>query len=96
MYTIQQTDTFAHWLAELRNMQGKAVILRRLVRAQGGNLGDVKSVGGNVSEMRVDIGPGYRIYFTTRDRTLILLLCGGDKSTQSRDIELAQRLAREC
>ena len=96
MFTIQQTDTFAHWLAVLRNIQAKAAILRRLIRAQGGNLGDVKSVGGNVSEMRVNIGPGYRLYFTLRSGILILLLCGGDKSTQARDIELAQKLAREC
>lgn len=96
MYTIRQTDTFALWLAKLRDMQAKAAILRRLVRAQGGNLGDVKSVGGDVSEMRLDIGPGYRIYFTRRNKILVLLLCGGDKSTQTRDIELAKKLAREC
>lgn len=96
MYTIHQTDIFAHWLAELQNVQAKAAILRRLVRAQCGNLGDVRPVGGNVSEMRLNIGPGYRLYFTQHGRTLILLLCGGDKSTQARDIELAQKLAREC
>ena len=96
MYTIRQTDTFAAWLTALRNVQAKAAILRRLVRAQGGNLGDVKPVGNNVSEMRVDVGPGYRLYFTLHDGMLILLLCGGDKSTQARDIELAQRLAKEC
>lgn len=96
MYTIRQTDTFALWFTGLRNMQAKAAILRRLVRAQGGNLGEVKPVGGDVSEMRLDIGPGYRLYFTRRDEILILLLCGGDKSTQSRDIELAKKLVREC
>lgn len=95
MYVTHQTDIFAHWLDKLRNVQAKAVILRRLARVQRGNLGDVKSVGGHVSEMRFDVGPGYRLYFTLRGGVLILLLCGGDKSTQARDIELAQKLARE-
>ncbi|MEO5332191.1 MAG: type II toxin-antitoxin system RelE/ParE family toxin [Magnetococcus sp. YQC-5] len=95
MYTIRQTDNFSLWLAGLRNSQAKAAILRRLVRAQGGNLGDVKPVGGAVFEMRLDVGPGYRLYFTHRGTILILLLCGGDKSSQTMDIELAQKLAKE-
>lgn len=95
MTVIQQTDTFSRWLRALRDLQAKAGILRRLSRAHAGNLGDVKSVGDGVSEMRVDIGPGYRLYFTRRGDALILLLCGGDKSSQTRDIMLAKKLAGE-
>lgn len=94
-YLIQQTDTFSHWLRALRDLKAKTAILRRLGRTQAGNLGDVKSVGDGVSEMRVDVGPGYRLYFTRRGDMLILLLCGGDKASQSRDIMLAKRLAGE-
>ena len=68
---------------------------RRLERASAGNLGDVKAVGGGVSEMRVDIGAGYRVYFTLRDSRLIVLLCGGDKATQRRDIRRAQKMLKE-
>ena len=68
----------------------------RLRRAAQGNLGDVRSVGGGVSEMRVDHGPGYRLYFTLRDRSLVILLCGGDKGTQARDIVEAQPLVRQA
>lgn len=67
----------------------------RLDRARAGNLGDVKSIGSRVFEMRVDVGPGYRLYYTHRDKTILLLLCGGDKSTQSRDIKRATVLAQE-
>ena len=96
MYTIQQTNIFVRWLSGLRDVRAKAAIIRRLDRAHAGNLGDVKAVGGGVSEMRVDMGPGYRLYFTRRERVLILLLCGGDKSTQANDIKAAQKLAKEC
>lgn len=94
-YIIQKTDTFDRWLSRLKDARGKVAILRRISRAKGGNLGDIKPVGGNVTEMRLDIGPGYRMYFTHREEVVILLLCGGDKSSQSRDIELAKRLAGE-
>lgn len=94
-YIIQKTDTFDRWLSRLKDARGKVAILRRINRAKGGNLGDIKPVGGNVTEMRLDIGPGYRMYFTHREEVVILLLCGGDKSSQSRDIELAKRLAGE-
>ncbi|MBF0157538.1 MAG: type II toxin-antitoxin system RelE/ParE family toxin [Magnetococcales bacterium] len=96
MFAIRQTDTFSSWLASLRDARGKAAILRRLVRAQGGNLGDTKPVGGDVSELRVDVGPGYRLYFTKRGSLLILLLCVGNKDTQARDIAMARKLSREC
>ena len=94
-YLIQQTDTFARWHSSLRDLRARIAIARRIDRAASGNLGDVKTVGDGVSEMRVDIGPGYRLYFTRRGEVLILLLCGGDKSSQPRDIALARRLAGE-
>lgn len=79
----------------MRDLRARIAIARRIDRAAAGNLGDVKPVGEGVSEMRVDVGPGYRLYFTRRGEMLILLLCGGDKSSQSRDIALAKRLAGE-
>ena len=94
-FLIQQTATFSEWLAHLRDTKGKVAIVRRLTRAKGGNLGDAKSVGGGVSEMRLAIGPGYRLYFTRRGEVVIVLLCAGEKSTQPRDIELAKKLAGE-
>jgi len=94
-YLVQQTDTFAAWHASIRDLRARIAIARRVDRAAAGNLGDVKSVGDGVSEMRVDVGPGYRLYFTRRGERLILLLCGGDKSSQSRDIMLAKKLAGE-
>lgn len=94
-YLVQQTDTFAAWHASIRDLRARIAVARRVDRAAAGNLGDVKSVGDGVSEMRVDVGPGYRLYFTRRGERLILLLCGGDKSSQSRDIMLAKKLAGE-
>jgi putative addiction module killer protein len=91
---VQQTEHFAKWLLGLRDNRDKARILTRLDSARLGNLGDVKSVGGTVSEMRIDVGPGYRVYFTRRQRVLVILLCGGDKSTQAKDIIRAQTMAR--
>lgn len=73
--------------------RGKVVILRRLDRIRSGHFGDIRSVGIGVSEIRLDVGPGYRVYFTRRGDVLILLLCGGDKTSQQRDIKLAQQLA---
>jgi len=94
-YVIQQTKTFAQWHAALRDMRAKIAIARRLDRASAGNLGDVKAVGEGISELRVDVGVGYRVYFTTRDRTIIVLLVGGNKSTQSADIKQARAMAKE-
>ncbi|MCM2330803.1 MAG: type II toxin-antitoxin system RelE/ParE family toxin [Pseudomonas sagittaria] len=94
-YLIQQTDTFANWHTALRDLRARIAIARRIDRAAAGNRGDVKPVGEGVSEMRVDVGPAYRLYFTRRGEMLILLLCGGDKSSQSRDIALTKRLAGE-
>lgn len=94
-YTIQQTQIFTHWHASLRDIRARIAVARRIERVSAGNLGDAKAVGEGVSEMRVDVGAGYRIYFTTRDRTIIVLLVGGDKSTQPSDIRQAKIMAKE-
>lgn len=95
MIDVRQTEAFATWLADLRDVRGKAIIARRLARLAQGNLGDSKSVGGKVSELRIDHGPGYRAYFTRKGQEVVILLCGGDKSTQDRDIEMAKAMAKE-
>lgn len=95
MYQLQSTEIFDQWLRNLRDRQGRARILARLESVQLGNLGDVKPVGDGVREMRLDVGPGYRVYFSQRGRVLLLLLCGGDKSTQARDIARARRILRD-
>ena len=95
MIEVRQTDRFKAWLTGLRDERARARILKRLDRAGQGNLGDVAPVGGGVSEMRIFYGPGYRVYFVQRGSELIVLLCGGDKSTQSADIEEAKDMAKE-
>lgn len=95
MIEVRQTNRFATWLAGLRDEKAKARILKRLDRARAGNLGDVAPVGGGVSEMRIFHGPGYRLYFIRRGKQLIVLLCGGDKSTQGADIAEAKALSKE-
>jgi len=94
-YVIKQTEAFFAWRKNLKDAVAAMAIRRRIDQAQAGNLGDVRSVGGGVSEMRVDVGAGYRLYFTLRDRTLVLLLVGGDKRTQVADIKRAIKLAKE-
>jgi putative addiction module killer protein len=94
-YIITQTHSFAHWLEMLKDKQAQLSIARRLERASAGNFGDVKSVGDGVSEMRIHMGAGYRVYFTVRHRQLVFLLVGGDKSTQTRDIQHAIQLAKD-
>jgi len=94
-YTLEQCEEFAQWIKKLRDRSAAAVILRRLDRMKRGNFGDFASVGDGVSEIRIDFGPGYRVYFTERQGTLIMLLCGGDKDSQFRDIRRAKRLAKE-
>lgn len=95
MSEVRRTEIFADWFARLGDVNAKARILARIRRLELGNPGDIKSVGGGVSEMRIDYGPGYRVYLTRRGRTIIILLCAGDKSSQRRDIKLAQQLAKE-
>ncbi|WP_279610335.1 type II toxin-antitoxin system RelE/ParE family toxin [Burkholderia gladioli] len=92
---IEQTDDFAKWLRGLRDHIARAQIAKRIQRLAHGQYGDVKSVGAGVSELRVHTGPGYRVYFVLRGSTIIVLLCGGDKSTQQRDIQRAWALASE-
>lgn len=95
MIEIRKTDVFAQWLDDLRDLRARARIQARIERLAAGNPGDVKPAGQGVSELRIDYGPGYRVYFKRRGRRLIILLAGGDKSSQSRDIKKAQRLARD-
>lgn len=94
MIEIRKTDLFANWLDNLRDIQAKARVLVRVERLASGNVGDVKPVGEGVSEMRINYGPGYRVYFVQRGSELIILLAGGDKSSQPRDIKTAIRLAQ--
>ena len=93
MPVIRETDDFTEWMDNLRDSHAKVRILRRIDRLAKGNAGDVKPVGEGISEMRVDYGPGYRVYFVQRGAVLIVLLCGGDKRTQDRDIKMAKVLA---
>ncbi|RZS88757.1 putative addiction module killer protein [Phyllobacterium myrsinacearum] len=90
---IEKTDTFLDWFDGLRDQRARARIAKRLDRLIEGNPGDVKAVGEGVSELRIDYGPGYRVYYIERKSVLIILLCGGDKSTQDRDIKRAQTMA---
>lgn len=94
-YLIEQTEAFAAWHAGLRDLRAKVAIARRIERVAAGILGDVKALGGEVSELRVDIGPGYRLYFTMRGGVLVILLAGGDKRTQATDIKRARKLVQE-
>lgn len=94
-YEVKQTPVFKAWLKKLKDRQALKIIALRLTRAVNGNLGDVKSLSGNLSEMRIFVGKGYRLYFTIKNGQVVILLCGGDKSTQSKDIEKAKKLLSE-
>jgi putative addiction module killer protein len=95
MLEIFRSETFDWWLRDLRDRRARDRIKARILRLSRGNPGDVKPVGCGVSEMRIDYGPGYRVYFTQRDRFVILLLCGGDKRTQDADIKRAIEIAED-
>ena len=95
MIEVVRTVEFESWLTKLRDQRGKQRLLRRIDRLAQGNPGDVRPVGRGLSELRLDVGPGYRVYYLRDGDTLILLLCGGDKSTQRTDIERAHSLAEE-
>ena len=95
MFEIRQTETYSQWFNTLRDRQAKARIDIRVRRLSMGNPGDVKPVGQGVSELRIDYGPGYRVYFVQRGETLIILLAGGDKRTQEQDIKTALDLAQD-
>ncbi len=95
MITLKQTATFQKWQKSLRDGRAKAIIAVRLQRLAVGHTGDAEPVGEGVSELRIHYGPGYRIYFKRRGDVVIILLCGGDKSTQTADIKTAKRIAAE-
>jgi putative addiction module killer protein len=95
MYIIQKTEYFDTWLIRLNDIRAKGKILARLKRAELGNLGDHKSLGEGVFEMRINYGPGYRLYFTRSKGVVIILLVGGDKSSQSKDIKKAKQIAKQ-
>lgn len=95
MIRVRKTEAFAHWLDGLHDLKARARVQVRIERLVSGNPGDAAPVGEGVSEMRIDIGPGYRVYFKRRGTALIILLVGGDKSTQARDIRTALELARK-
>lgn len=93
-YSVSLTDVFTKWVRKLKDRQAARAIALRIDRAILGNFGDVKAVGGGVYEMRIFIGKGYRVYYVVRGEKLIVLLCGGDKSTQAYDINKAKTLAK--
>jgi putative addiction module killer protein len=95
MIEVRQTDAFAEWLEALSDERAKARIAERIRRVSLGNVGDVEPVGDGVSELRIHYGPGYRVYMVRRGRVVVILLCGGVKSTQARDIRKAKTMAEE-
>lgn len=95
MKTVSETATYSAWFSKLRDARAKAKILARLRRVELGNLGDCEPVGEGVSELRIHYGPGYRVYFIQRGHELVVLLAGGDKSSQGKDIDVAKQLARD-
>jgi putative addiction module killer protein len=95
VFTVRKTERFLRWLKGLRDRTAVVRIAVRIDRLESGQVGDAKSVGDSVAELRIDHGPGYRLYFTRRGDRIIILLCGGDKSTQSQDIATARQLAKD-
>jgi putative addiction module killer protein len=95
VFIVRQTEEFAAWLDELKDKRAQVRIAARLRQAEAGNLGDWQPIEGDVSEMRIDFGPGYRLYFTRRGRIIVVILNAGDKSSQKRDIRRALKLAAE-
>lgn len=94
-YNIKETELFSKWLKKLKDIKAKVAILRRIDRMRLGNFGDHKGLGENLSELRITTGVGYRVYYTIKDDEIIILLIGGDKSSQSEDIKKAKELAKE-
>jgi putative addiction module killer protein len=94
VFEVRKTDEFVRWLDGLRDVRARARVLVRLERGVAGNFGDSKPVGQGVSELRIDYGPGYRVYFTRQGQWIVILLAGGDKSGQTADIKTAVRLAK--
>ena len=94
MFEVRKTNVYARWLDSLRDARARARVLVRIERLAAGNPGDVRPVGEGVSELRIDYGPGYRVYYKKQGRRIVVLLAGGDKRTQSDDVKTALRLAR--
>jgi putative addiction module killer protein len=94
MIEVRRSAVFAEWLRRLRNPQARIAIFRRIDRLAAGNPGDIKSIGGGLNELRIDLGPGYRLYFVQHGQKIVVLLCGGDKSTQENDIIKAREMMR--
>lgn len=95
MYEIRETATFSKWLIKLKDIKAQVAIIRRVERVSLGLFGDNKSLGGNLSELKIDIGAGYRVYYTIQGKEIVLLLIGGDKSTQQKDIQKAKTMMKE-
>ena len=95
MFELKQTETFRKWREQLKDEPARALIASRLDRLAYGHAGDAAPVGEGISELRIHYGPGFRIYFRKQGKTVIVLLCGGDKSTQAKDVKAAKRLAQE-
>jgi len=93
MLTVRETENFKKWIRGLKDQVAQSIIIARIRRISIGNFGDSKPVGDNIFELRIDYGPGFRVYFTQRGKEIIILLCGGNKSTQNRDIKAAKRIA---
>lgn len=94
MIEVRQTEVFRNWLNALADRRAVHRITERIERVSFGLFGDIKPIGGGVSELRIDHGPGYRVYFAQRGKVLVVLLCGGDKRTQTRDIKVAKEMAK--
>ncbi len=94
MIQIRETENFKAWIRSLKDRVAQAIINARILRISAGNFGNCKSVGEGISELRIDYGPGFRVYFIRRGQEIVILLCGGDKSTQSGDIEAAKQIAK--
>ena len=95
MHKVLQTETYKKWFKKLRDERAKFAIGQRIGRMTDGNFGDSKTVGGGVFEMRIDVGKGYRVYFMNNGKQIVILLVGGDKSTQDEDIKTAKKMAKE-
>jgi len=95
MYKIKETEYFSKWLKKLKDIRGKVTILRRIERIKKGNFGDFKPISQDLWELRVTVGAGYRVYYTKKQSEIVILLIGGDKSTQSKDIEKAKKILEE-
>lgn len=92
---VEVTGAFNRWLRGLRDPVARLAVLRRIERLKMGNAGDAKAVGGGISELRIDVGPGYRVYFFERANVTYVLLCGGSKASQGKDIQLARQMVAE-